>query len=310
MLQIVSTLGEKNTLGEQNDARGADDHRLRGIESVTDAALAYLDVEDLLVELLDRVRELLEVDTATVLLLDPSSQQLAVTANRGVDAGGRQGLRIPVGKGFAGRVAAEMQPVIIERVDHTNVLHAIFRQYGVCSLLGVPLLSKGTVIGVLHVGTLVPRRFTGEDVRLLQVVAERVGSAIQLWRAEVERAVAAVLQRSLLPARLPVVPGLELAARYVAASMRITLSGETDLANAGAIEDAIRGAGSRQLDGVSVDLTDLTYMDSAGMRILFSLASRLQALRIVLELIVPLDSSTRRLIELSGFESLAALRPA
>ncbi|HEX4100401.1 MAG TPA: histidine kinase, partial [Pseudonocardiaceae bacterium] len=47
----------------------ADDYRLHRIESVTDAALAHLDVEDLLGELLDRVRELLEVDTASVFLL-------------------------------------------------------------------------------------------------------------------------------------------------------------------------------------------------------------------------------------------------
>jgi len=184
---------------------------------VTDTALAHLDVEDLLVELLDRVRELLQVDTATVLLLDSSSQQLVATADRGIDAAVRQGFRIPVGKGFAGRVAAEKQPVIIEAVDHTNVLNTIFRDRGVCSLLGVPLLSRGTVIGVLHVGTLVPRRFTDEDVRLLQIVADRVGFATESRRAEVERAAAVVLQRSLLPARLPVVPGLELAARYVPA---------------------------------------------------------------------------------------------
>lgn len=56
------------------------DDRLSRIESVTDAALAHLDVEDLLVELLDQVRELLEVDTATVLLVDSSSQQLVATA--------------------------------------------------------------------------------------------------------------------------------------------------------------------------------------------------------------------------------------
>jgi anti-anti-sigma factor len=92
-------------------------------------------------------------------------------------------------------------------------------------------------------------------------------------------------------------------------SMRITLSGEIDLANAAAVEDEIRAAVSNQPTTVSVDLTDLTYMDSAGIRILFVLASRLQALRSVLELIVPLDSPTRRIIELSGFESLAALRP-
>ncbi|MGH3613899.1 MAG: STAS domain-containing protein [Pseudonocardia sp.] len=92
-------------------------------------------------------------------------------------------------------------------------------------------------------------------------------------------------------------------------SIHIALSGEIDLANAAAVEDELRKAVSHQPTAVSVDLTDLTYMDSAGIRILFALASRLQASRIVLELIVPLDSTTRRLVELSGFESLAALRP-
>jgi anti-anti-sigma factor len=92
-------------------------------------------------------------------------------------------------------------------------------------------------------------------------------------------------------------------------SMHISLSGEIDLANAAVIEDEIRSAVSTQPSAVSVDLTDLSYIDSAGIRILYGLASRLQALRIVLELVVPLESPTRRLIELSGFESIAALRP-
>src|SRR5918997_6045823 len=92
-------------------------------------------------------------------------------------------------------------------------------------------------------------------------------------------------------------------------SMHIAVSGEIDLANATAVEDELREAVSQQPTTVSVDLTDLTYLDSAGIRILFTMASRLRALRILLELIVPLDSPTRRLIELSGFESLATLRP-
>ncbi|MGH3752910.1 MAG: STAS domain-containing protein [Pseudonocardiaceae bacterium] len=93
-------------------------------------------------------------------------------------------------------------------------------------------------------------------------------------------------------------------------SMRIAVSGEIDLANASAVEAEIRDAVSDQPKAVSVDLTGITYMDSAGVRILFALASRLRTLRIKLDFIVPLDSPTRRLIELSGFESLAALRPA
>ena len=91
--------------------------------------------------------------------------------------------------------------------------------------------------------------------------------------------------------------------------MRITLRGEIDLANAAAVEDELRAAVSHQYSTVSVDLTGLIYLDSAGIGILYRLASRLQTLRIVPEFIVPLDSPTRRLIELSGFESIAALRP-
>ncbi len=92
-------------------------------------------------------------------------------------------------------------------------------------------------------------------------------------------------------------------------SVRVTVSGEIDLANAAVVEEEFHAAVAHQPTTVSVDLTDLTYMDSSGMRVLFELAFRLQELRIVLELIVPLDSPNRRLIELSGFESLAALRP-
>jgi anti-sigma regulatory factor (Ser/Thr protein kinase)/putative methionine-R-sulfoxide reductase with GAF domain len=201
--------------GEPSNASTAADERLRRIESVTDTALAQLDVEALLAELLDRVRELLAVDTATVLLLDPSAQELVVTVALGIEATVRQGLRFPLGKGFAGRVAAKKQPVIIDQVDQSNVMYTVLAEHGVCSLLGVPLLTSGTVIGVLHVGTLVPRRFSNDDVRLLQIAAERIVLATQSRRAEVERAAAVVFQRSLLPARLPTVPGLELAAHYV-----------------------------------------------------------------------------------------------
>jgi anti-anti-sigma factor len=58
-------------------------------------------------------------------------------------------------------------------------------------------------------------------------------------------------------------------------AMHIAVSGEIDLANAAAVEDQIREALSHSPETVSVDLTDLTYMDSAGIRILFTLASRL-----------------------------------
>src|SRR4051812_32152637 len=94
----------------------APSERLRRIEQLTDTALAHLDVEALLDELLDRIREVLDVDTAAVLLLDASGRRLVATAARGIEEEVRQGVRIPLGRGFAGRIAQEKRPVIIEHV--------------------------------------------------------------------------------------------------------------------------------------------------------------------------------------------------
>ena len=191
------------------------EERLRWLEAVTDAGLAQLTVDRLLDELLDKVRELMAVDTAAVLLLDPSRQFLVATAARGIEEEVHQGVRIPLGRGFAGRIAKERHWVAIDHVDHSNVLNPILREKGIASLLGVPLLAGGAVLGVLHVGTLTPRMFTEQDAQLLQMVADRAATAAQSRMSRAERAAAAVLQRTLLPAQPPDIPGLEFASRYV-----------------------------------------------------------------------------------------------
>jgi len=192
--------------------------RLRDIQSITDAALSRLDERELLAELLDRTREVLQSDTAAVLLLDFSSGQLIATAAAGLEEEVRQGVRIPVGRGFAGRIAAEHRPVILDRVDHTTVLNPILWAKGIQSMMGVPMVAGGRVIGVLHVGSLTPRRFTSDDVELLQLAADRAAAAVQSMTAQANRVAVAALQRSLVPSALPAVAGAEMAARYIPGS--------------------------------------------------------------------------------------------
>src|SRR5262245_24089385 len=163
--------------------------------------------------MLDRVRQVLDVDTAVILLLDKPSQRLIATAARGLEEEVQQGFTIDVGTGFAGRVAVERQPVIIEEVSAGLVANPLLLDKGLRSLLGVPMLAGGDLVGVLHVGTLKPRTFTSEDVELLQLVADRTALASQARLNRLDRSAALALQRSLLPARPPALPGLELAAR-------------------------------------------------------------------------------------------------
>src|SRR4029453_9973485 len=126
--------------------------RVRRLQSVTDAALAHLRLDELLPALPDPPRQILEVDTCAILLLDEETNELVARAALGIEEEVEQGVRVPVGGGFAGRMAAEKRPVTPDDVDHAHVLNPILREKGIKSMLGVPLVVEGEVRGVLHVG--------------------------------------------------------------------------------------------------------------------------------------------------------------
>ncbi len=96
-----------------------------------------------------------------------------------------QGVRIPVGRGFAGRVAADRKPVILDDVDHADVLNPIRARRGsVDAWRAAPRGRRET--GVLHVGVLRKRLFTTGDVDKLELVASRVALAIERARLHEE----------------------------------------------------------------------------------------------------------------------------
>jgi K+-sensing histidine kinase KdpD len=153
--------------------------RIENVQAVTDAALAHLDVDDLLQVLLPRIRDILAADTCAVLLLDEGAGELVARAALGIEEEVEQGVRVPLGRGFAGRIAAYRHPVILDDLDVADVFNPILRQKGLKSMLGVPLLVRDRAIGVMHVGTLTYRRFSEEDTELMQLVAERVALAVE-----------------------------------------------------------------------------------------------------------------------------------
>jgi len=205
--------------GVGTTATAAGAAQLSHMYRLSDPMLSELGLDALLVELLDRAREALGVDTAAILILDEDGTDLVARAARGLEEEVEQGVRIPLGGGFAGRIAAERVPIFIGDVDHADVLNPILREKGVRSLLGAPLIVEGRVIGVMHVGTLQPRRFDDDDAALLQLAAGRAAPAIERARLfealDQEHRNAVALQRSLLPEGLPEVAGLDVAARYL-----------------------------------------------------------------------------------------------
>ena len=160
--------------------------RVHGLQMVTDAAIAPLAIDDLLSELLDRLSEILRVDTAAILLVD-TDDTLSLKAAKGLEAEIDRFVRIPLGLGLAGRIAADCQPLSIERDAYTQAYSPLLQERRIQSLMGVPLLVEGRVLGVVHVGTVEVRQFSSEDLQLLQLAGDRVAMAIDranLYEAE------------------------------------------------------------------------------------------------------------------------------
>jgi serine phosphatase RsbU (regulator of sigma subunit) len=189
--------------------------RLRVLEAVTDSSLMTFDLDKLLEVMVGRVRELFVVDTVTVLLTDPSGEQLVATATAGLEEEVFHGVRVPIGSGFAGRVALHREPVQVEHVDPSTVINPLLWERGLRVLLGVPMVAQDDLTGVLHVGSTTARRFTNDEIELLQLVADRLAMAAHVHRSRAERTAAALLQESLLPGHLPTTDSWKFAARYV-----------------------------------------------------------------------------------------------
>jgi acetyltransferase-like isoleucine patch superfamily enzyme/putative methionine-R-sulfoxide reductase with GAF domain len=148
-------------------------------QTVDDTVFPHFVLENLLSVLLDCIRQVMNVDTITILLPTKSGQQLAVCATIGLEEEIVEAVRIPIGQGFAGRIAASGKQMIVDDLSKVEVVSPILRNKGIQSMIGVPLLLKDKAIGVFHVGTFRHCEFTKDDVQRLQLVGDRIGSAIE-----------------------------------------------------------------------------------------------------------------------------------
>lgn len=195
---------------------------VHGLQVLLDAALAHARLDDMLDALLPRLCEVLTAETASVLLPDADG---SFTVHASTGELGEDPPRAHLGEGIAGRVAQTREPELVNDPEPSDVVDPAL--HDCASVLGIPLLARDAVTGVILVGVPQPRRFTDDDLLLLGLAADRVALAIDHARVfEREHRIAETLQRSLLPERLPVLPGLEVAARYLPAASEAEVGGD------------------------------------------------------------------------------------
>lgn len=146
--------------------------------------------------LLAEVSAAVPSQAASLLLIDPSGRGLAFSASRRLEAGSVDGLRMPADAGIAGWVARHRTPLLLDdasadpRWHRAIEAHTTFRPR---SMLCVPLVSKGVLLGVIQVMNRIDGRpFDQRQLRLAQILADHTAIAMEnarLFRQVAEAAV-------------------------------------------------------------------------------------------------------------------------
>jgi PAS domain S-box-containing protein len=185
VVAIVRDITERRRIEAERAATEAANQELRKLQTITETGLQtgvlQVTMDDLLPALLERIRQVMAVDNVAILLASHDEDVLTLTMAQGAEAQLTGQVCIPFGEGVAGRIAATRAPVIVDDLRTVEVANPVLREQ-FHSLAGVPLLLDTRLIGVLHVASASARRFTDTDVRLLQLVAQRVAALIEQAR--------------------------------------------------------------------------------------------------------------------------------
>jgi GAF domain-containing protein len=187
------------------------------LQRLSEATVTALDLDALLDAIVDACIDTFAADIAVLELFDDRGR-LERRVERGLrDRDGRVALQL--GAGFVDRIATSRQAIALPDLASADEPDAaLLRDAGVRSLLAAPLVVDHRVRGAVYVGATQPGVFSELDRQLMAVSAERFAAAIvRAQRYERDRDVARTLVTALQPARLPDVPGVRLAGRYLPA---------------------------------------------------------------------------------------------
>ena len=152
---------------------------IASVDRVMRMAMTRTDYRAMMHELVVGVRQELRADEATLLLTDEEREALVVQVADGIDV--QRNERLPLDRGLARDLAESSGPIIVHDILKSSVVHPALRA-NFHSLIAVPLRADGELVGVLHAASRAPRTFTAAEVRLLQLVADRIAGVMARTR--------------------------------------------------------------------------------------------------------------------------------
>ncbi len=152
----------------------------KALEEVYKSLAPVLDREELYETILEKSSELVGADRGSLMILDKKNKVLSVKAAKGVDRQSVENLKIRVGEGISGAIAAKGLPVLVRDIEAEVPAWKNKPSYKTKSFISVPLKLEKRVIGVLNVSDKSSGRvFSEEDLHLLNSFANYASIALE-----------------------------------------------------------------------------------------------------------------------------------
>jgi GAF domain-containing protein len=179
------------SLAAERAARSLAEHADRWVErlrATAAEALTTVSLDAVIRDSLAEVAHNLGTDAAAVLLASDDGSELIARTAVGLAQEVEVGVHIPSGEGFAGKILKNRRPLIVNHAEDFPIYSPTLRDSGLRSLVGVPLIVGGRVVGVMHAGSKEPGRFTEKEKTLLESLAYPIAAAVDRVRLfETER---------------------------------------------------------------------------------------------------------------------------
>ena len=213
-------------LGQINDALSTATSRAEVMHNVTRAAVPRLGDWCSIFVLPDADSNIPDIDIAHV---DPKMIAYAreLLERFPYDPDAQTGIPAVIRSGRS-EFYPEIDDEVIDHGDATDEARDVVHELGLRSAIAVPLTKRGRILGAIQfVNDESSRRYTPDDLALAQAAAARIASSLEYIRLnEHQRMIATTLQASLLPAKLPDIPGVDIAVRYWATGEGTVVGGD------------------------------------------------------------------------------------
>lgn len=169
--------------GRREAIQAPDGSRLKGLqalEQVYKSIAPVLDREELYETILTKSSELVGAERGSLMIVDNKNKVLSVKAAKGMDRKIAEGLRVRIGEGISGAIAARGVPVIVRNIEDEVPAWKNRPRYRTKSFISIPLKLESKVIGVINVADKNSGDvFSEEDLHLLQSFANYASIALE-----------------------------------------------------------------------------------------------------------------------------------